>query len=44
LRSSEALAKAPASTSGGPMSGILQILVFVAAMAALNIFEFGRLD
>jgi len=26
------------------MSGILQILVFVAVMAALNMFEFGRLD
>lgn len=31
-------------TSGGPMSGIYMILVFVAVMAALNKFEFGRFD
>ncbi|MBU2308871.1 MAG: hypothetical protein KKG89_18605 [Alphaproteobacteria bacterium] len=39
------LAKAHATkTSGGPMSGIYMILVFVAVMAALNKFEFGRFD
>jgi len=31
-------------SSGGPMSGIYMILVFVAVMAALNRFEFGRFD
>jgi hypothetical protein len=31
-------------TSGGPMSGIYMILVFLAVMAALNKFEFGRFD
>jgi ribose/xylose/arabinose/galactoside ABC-type transport system permease subunit len=29
---------------GVPMSGIYMILVFVAVMAALNKFEFGRFD
>ena len=29
---------------GVPMSGIYMILVFVAVMAALNRFEFGRFD
>lgn len=27
-----------------PMDAILTILAFVAALAALNLFEFGRLD
>jgi hypothetical protein len=31
-------------TSGGPMSGIYMILVFVAVMAILNKVEFGRFD
>ncbi len=29
---------------GGSMSGILMILAFVVVMAALNLYEFGRLD
>lgn len=29
---------------GGPMSGIYMILVFLAVLAALNKFEFGRFD
>ena len=29
---------------GVPMSGIFMILAFVVVMAALNWFEFGRLD
>jgi ribose/xylose/arabinose/galactoside ABC-type transport system permease subunit len=32
------------SELGVPMSGIYMILVFVAVMAALNKFEFGRFD
>jgi len=32
------------SDSGGPMSGIYMILVFVGVLAALNYFEFGRFD
>jgi ribose/xylose/arabinose/galactoside ABC-type transport system permease subunit len=40
-----ALAKAHGiSAPGGPMSGIYMILVFVAVLAALNRFEFGRFD
>jgi hypothetical protein len=27
-----------------PMIGILSIVIFLVVMAALNIFEFGRLD
>ena len=38
------LAKAGPQSFGGPMSGIYMILVFVAVMAALNRFEFGRFD
>ena len=39
------LAKAAVdASSGGPMSGIYMILVFLAVMAALNRFEFGRFD
>jgi hypothetical protein len=34
----------PIKTSGGPMSGIYMILAFLAVMAALNRFEFGRFD
>jgi hypothetical protein len=36
--------KATHQSSGGYMSGIYMILVFVAVMAALNRFEFGRFD
>jgi len=37
-------AKAGPQSFGGPMSGIYMILVFLAVMAALNRFEFGRFD
>lgn len=30
--------------TGGYMGGILMIVAFIAVMAALNLFEFGRLD
>jgi len=32
------------SVPGGSMSGVYMILAFVAVMAALNRFEFGRFD
>jgi ribose/xylose/arabinose/galactoside ABC-type transport system permease subunit len=38
------VAKAGPQSFGGPMSGIYMILVFLAVMAALNRFEFGRFD
>lgn len=44
LRNGGRIAKAGHKNSGGPMSGILQILVFLAVLAALNRFEFGRFD
>ena len=41
----QGLAKAgPRKGNGVPMSGIFMILAFVVVMAALNWFEFGRLD
>jgi ribose/xylose/arabinose/galactoside ABC-type transport system permease subunit len=44
LRSSAWLAKA-AQASGGPqMIAIAMIVVFLAVMALLNRFEFGRFD
>ena len=30
--------------SGAPMIGIVSIVVFLVVMAALNLYEFGRLD
>ncbi|MFZ5721778.1 MAG: hypothetical protein ACOY5Y_20165 [Pseudomonadota bacterium] len=45
MRNGGRIAKAgPTSVPGGPMSGIVQILVFLAVLAALNRFEFGRFD
>jgi ribose/xylose/arabinose/galactoside ABC-type transport system permease subunit len=34
----------PSEFGRPPMSGIYMILVFLAVMAALNRFEFGRFD
>ncbi|HYF22818.1 MAG TPA: hypothetical protein VD929_05405 [Caulobacteraceae bacterium] len=34
----------PRSTETRPMAAILTILAFIGALAALNLFEFGRLD
>ncbi|MDZ4373359.1 MAG: hypothetical protein U1C74_18305 [Phenylobacterium sp.] len=36
--------KPTARNSGGPMSGVYMILVFIGVLAVLNKFEFGRFD
>lgn len=44
LRGVRALARAAQVVSETAMTGILAILIFVAVIIGLNIFEFGRPD
>ncbi|MDO9432446.1 MAG: hypothetical protein Q7T84_14195 [Phenylobacterium sp.] len=44
MRAAPRIAKAGRTQLGAPMSGIIPIVVFLVVMAALNLFEFGRLD
>jgi hypothetical protein len=44
LRPAAHTAKAGRTQLGASMSGIIPIAVFLVVMAALNLFEFGRLD
>ena len=39
-----AIAKAPQTSELKAMFGIAAIVVFLVVMAALNLYEFGRLD
>ena len=34
----------PPNPQGAPMEAIVLIVLFIAAIAALNLYEFGRID